>query len=159
MVTQSMKIVLGVLTVICLVACDGLSNPSATEGTIASTSPTPTLFIPSPVPIELMPTENVVATLLKLSGNGPDTSPPFTLATNTILRVKWQQFSTGKFTLSVVNLDPNQETIYREVIFESIVGPSSGFGIFEFVAGEYQVSIGEADGSWEVWVEQVELDR
>jgi hypothetical protein len=124
---------------------------SATE--TPTITPTPAA---TPMPINVLPNGNETGEILKISGNGPDTSHTFVLDAETLVRVKWEQHSTGGFELFILNLDPNQaDTQYGKVLFEMVLGPSSGFTDFSFIAGKYQVDIEQSDGPWEVWITSV----
>ncbi len=136
-----------------LVAC----TTAPVEMPVATGTPT-TIPTPAstPIPIDILPKTNETGEILRITGSGPDSSHTFVLDAETIARVKWEQTSTGDFTLSIRNLDPNQAgTAYARVLFEMISGPSSGFADFSFIAGQYQVDVEKSDGPWEVWIQSV----
>ena len=146
------KLMIVLVLVFLMVSCSG------TGGQILPTA-TPTITLtpaPTPLPISVLPSENETGDILKISGKGPDSSHTFTLDAETIVRVKWEQHSTGKFKLYVLNLDPAQSgTPSGKVLFEMVLGPSSGFADFSFIAGKYQVDVDQSDGPWEIWLSRV----
>jgi hypothetical protein len=118
-----------------------------------TTNPTPAS---TPIPIDVLPDKNETGEILRISGIGPDSSQTFLLDVETIVRVKWEQSSTGNFKLFIISLDPAQaETPYGRVLFEMTTGPSSGFADFSFIAGEYQIDIEKSDGPWEIWITRI----
>jgi hypothetical protein len=98
-----------------------------------------------------MPASGQVTTL---SGNAPATGVPFTITANSMLRVNWQQASTGDFVMAVTNTDPSQVgTPNGRVVFEDITGPSAMFSDYDFIPGKYQIVVESADGPWKVWIQ------
>ena len=86
----------------------------------------------------------------------PASSDTFTIPEKGLYRVNWQQASTGKFLLAVVNTNAAQlGTPNGRVIFESVTGPSAFLSDYVFAAGDYNVTVEQADGPWSVWVEYV----
>ena len=147
-IKQMLVVALSFLLVSCM---------SSAGGILATKTPT-TIPTPAdtPIPINDLPNGNQTGEILKISGNGPDSSNTFTLDTETMAMVKWEQHSTGEFKLYILNLDPAQSgTPYGKVLFEMVLGPSSGFSDFSFAAGKYQVDVDQSDGPWEIWITSV----
>jgi hypothetical protein len=150
-----MKTKLAIAMVLLLAACSIPTTPAVTPpvavGTVAVLPPTATL-----PPLDLTPSTPAGNEIASLSGNSPVTGKPFTITANSILRVNWQQASTGDFVLAIINTDPSQAgTDNGRVVFESITGPSAMFSDYEFIPGNYQIAVESADGPWKVWVETV----
>jgi hypothetical protein len=149
-----MKTTIALVVVFLLAACSSPTTPSATpdlQATAKAALPTPTL-----PPLILVPVVPATSELVSVSGSGPGSSDPFTIADKSIVRVNWQQASTGKFVLKIVNNDPAQAgTPYGDVTFEVATGPSARASDYEFIAGQYTAKVVSADGPWKVWVEYV----
>ena len=144
-----------ILVVLLLAACSGSKAPVATPTVPAVTATVlpPTATLP---PMNLTPATPAGNEIASLSGNAPATGKPFTVTTNSTLRVNWQQASTGDFVLAITNTDPSQMgTADGRVVFESITGPSAMFSDYEFIPGSYQIVVESADGPWKVWVNYV----
>jgi hypothetical protein len=108
--------------------------------------------------LDLKPGDEVVEEVLRISGNGPFTSAPFKLEGKRYLRINWQQYSNGKFSLYIINLDPSMKnTQYGEVNFDLWPGPDAGSSDYEFIAGTYVISIKDSQGSWEVWLQTLKV--
>ena len=124
------------------VSCALLAACSSSKAT-----PTPVSPPPTPAPGEW----------LRVSGKGPLVSEPFELTVETTLRVHWDQSSTGKFLLSIVNLNPDlEDTPYGRVVYDYAIGASFGSADYDYIPGSYVVKIESADGPWQVWIEIVE---
>ena len=107
-----------------------------------------------------MPNAEVDVEVLRISGNGPFTSAPFKLEGQRYIRVNWQQYSNGKFSLYIVNLDPSMKnTQYGEVNFDLWPGPDAGSSDYEFIAGTYVISIKDSQGAWEVWLQTLKVGQ
>jgi hypothetical protein len=150
-----MKTKLAIVMVLLLAACSSLTaplaTPTATVGTVVVLPPKATL-----PPLDLTPSTPAANEIASLSGSAPATGKPFTITANSLLRVNWQQASTGDFVLAVTNTDPSQAgTANGRVMFESITGPSAMFSDYEFIPGQYQIAVESADGPWKVWVEYI----
>jgi len=162
MLMRLLKMPLILTLAIFLAACAGeATEPIATATMVATVPPSP-VSLPTLVstPFSLPPGATIAGELLRLSGNAPFTSTPFRLESKTFLRVYWRQASQGKFQLSIVNLDQSQMgTPYGKVTFESTAGPSSFWGDYEFIAGDYVVSVENADGPWEIWIQVINLNK
>jgi hypothetical protein len=152
------------LIIALLVACAGkTTSPVILPGegeTPVPSGPTTTPIYTLPASITLvpklilMPNAVVESEVLRISGNGPSTSAPFKLEGQRYLRVNWQQYSNGKFSLYIVNLDPSMKnTQYAEVNFDLWPGPDAGSSDYEFIAGTYVISIRDSQGAWEVWLQ------
>ncbi|MBL7163072.1 MAG: hypothetical protein ISS57_10730 [Anaerolineales bacterium] len=111
---------------------------------------------PSPETIDYStPRATVIATdeLFRTSGEGSGVAEKtFIINETTRIRVNWDQSSEDLFVLVIFRED--SESINR-VTFEYIVGPSSGYGDFDFEPGEYVLEIEEGDGPWDVWLQEV----
>lgn len=105
-----MKIKIAFVVVLILAAC---SNPAGSSGTpnLPVGTPTITPTLPS---INLVPPTPATSELMSISGTGPNTSEPFAITEKSMVRVNWQQSSTGKFVLAVVNTDPAQAGTHTE---------------------------------------------
>ena len=91
--------------------------------------------------------------LFRTSGEGPGiANETFTLTETTRIRVNWDQFSEDLFVLVIFREDSDSQ---NRVTFEYFVGPSSGYGDFDFEPGEYVIEIEEGDGPWEVWLQEI----
>jgi len=149
-----MKTKIALAVVFLLVACSSPITPSETpdlQATAKAALPTPTL-----PPLNLVPVTPATSELISVSGSGPGSSDSFSIKDKSIVRVNWQQASTGKFVLKIVNNDPAQAgTPYGDVTFEVVTGPSGGVSDYEFIAGQYTAKVVSADGPWKVWVEYV----
>ena len=112
----------------------------------------PTSVIRTPKPTVILPDE-----LFRISGEGAGIAEEtFTLTEETPIRVSWDQSSEGKFVLVLFNLDPEMEgTQYGRVTFEYFVGPSSGYGDYILIPGEYGFEVEQGDGPWEVWIQEI----
>jgi hypothetical protein len=146
----AMKIKIAFVVVLILAACSNLAGSSGTpnlpEGTPAITPTLPSL--------DLVPLTPATSELMSISGSGPGSSGPFAITGKSMVRVNWQQSSTGKFVLAVINTDPAQAgTPYGRIIFESVTGPSAMVSDYELIAGQYTIAIEMADGPWKVWVQ------
>lgn len=163
------KSLLVILLVLGLGACSNSSAPAVSTSTPVTVIPTvlltPTRIVPPTatitptfVSLSLLPTRMVGGEILRTSGSGPKTNIPLTLKVDTVLRINWQQSSKGRFVLTVNNLDTSKiNTPYGKVTFADIVGPSSGSGDYPFIAGSYVVSVEQADGPWQVWIQVLSL--
>jgi hypothetical protein len=149
-----MKTKIILVFVVLLAACSGPATVS--EVPAASDSPSsfgPTATLPA---LEMVPVVPAAGEILSLSQTGPGSSDPFTLNEKTMVRVNWEQASSGDFLLAIVNEDPAQAgTPYGRVVFESTTGPSAMLSEYEFIAGQYRVVVEKADGPWKVWLEYV----
>ena len=156
------------LIIALLVACAGkTTSPVILPGegeTPVPSGPTTTPIYTLPASITLvpklilMPNAVVESEVLRISGNGPFTSAPFKLEGQRYLRINWQQYSNGKFSLYVINLDPSMKnTQYGEVNFDLWPGPDAGSSDYEFIAGTYVISIKDSQGSWEVWLQTLKV--
>jgi len=132
-----------IVFVILMVACRA-GSPTDTSA--------PTSAIQTPKPTVILPDE-----LFRISGEGAGmVGETFTLSEESHIRVSWDQSSEGKFVLVLFNLDPEMEgTHYGRVIFEYFIGPSSGYGDYILIPGEYGFEIEEGDGPWEVWIKEI----
>lgn len=132
-----------VATIVLLFACSS-DQPAETSA--------PTSAIRTPKPTVILPDE-----LFRISGEGAGIAEEtFTLTEETRIRVSWDQSSEGKFVLVLFNLDPEMDgTQYGRVTFEYFVGPSSGYGDYILIPGEYGFEIEEGDGPWEVWIQEI----
>jgi len=153
-----------ILIIALLVACGGKAAspvvlPGEGETPVPSgPSATPIYTLPASITLTpkliLMPNAEVDAEVLRISGTGPYTSAPFKLEGQRYIRVNWQQYSNGKFSLYIVNLDPGMKnTQYGEVNFDLWPGPDAGSSDYEFIAGTYVISIKDSQGPWEVWLQ------
>ena len=170
MFTKPIETLLVLLFVVLLGACAGTPPspvilPGAGETPIP-TGPTTTPIYTLPPAITLvpklvlMPNAEVVAEILRISGNGPFTSAPFQLKGQTYLRVNWEQYSNGKFSLYVINLDPSvKNTQYGEVNFDLWPGPDAGSSDYEFIAGNYVISVKDSQGPWEIWLQTLKVGK
>jgi hypothetical protein len=146
-----MKTILVLVAAFLLAACSGLAAPSGTSDLQAAASPTPTL-----PPLVLVPVTPAAEEIASASGEGPGSSDPFTITEKSWVRVNWQQSSTGKFVLKVVNSDPAQAgTAYGEVTFDVTTGPSALALDYEFIPGQYKIEVASADGPWKVWIQYI----
>jgi len=159
-----------ILIIALLVACGGKAAspvvlPGEGETPIPSgPSATPIYTLPASITLTpkliLMPNAEVDAEVLRISGNGPYTSAPFKLEGQRYLRVNWQQYSNGKFSLYIINLDPSMKnTQYGEVNFDLWPGPDAGSSDYEFIAGTYVISIKDSQGPWEVWLQTLTIKQ
>jgi hypothetical protein len=150
-----MKKIIPVVFLLLLTAC---SN-SATAVPATEAGPAPTLPVNADAtlpPLDVMPATPALREILSVSKIGPGSSEPFVLSELSMIRVNWQQSSSGPFELAILNADPTQaDTPYGKVVFESTTGPSARFSDYEFMAGQYTVVVEKADGPWNVWVEYV----
>ena len=164
MFVRTVRSLLVILIIALLVACDvKTASPVVLPGegeTPVPPGPTTTPIYTLPASITLipkliwMPNAVVESEVLRISGNGPYTSAPFKLEGQRYLRVNWEQYSNGKFTLYIVNLDPSMKnTQYGEVNFDLWPGPDAGSSDYEFIAGTYVISIRDSQGAWEVWLQ------
>jgi hypothetical protein len=166
-VTRSLLfIVLIALLVACGKQAGGVVvQPGAGETPVpAGPSATPIYTLPASITLVpklvLMPNAQVEGEVLRISGNGPYTSAPFQLEGQRYLRINWEQYSNGKFTLYIVNLDPSMKfTPYGEVNFDLWPGPDAGSSDYEFIAGKYVISIKDSTGPWEVWLETLTIKQ
>lgn len=144
-----MKTILVLIAAVLLAACS--TSGGSSSGSQAAASPTPTL-----PPFELVPPTPAVEEIVTASGTGPGSSSPFTIEEKSVVRVNWQQSSTGQFVLKVVNDDPAQAgTPYGEVTFAATTGPSAMAMDYEFIPGEYTIEVTSADGPWKVWIQYI----
>jgi len=91
--------------------------------------------------------------IFHVSGQGPGiTKETFSLTERTRVRVNWDQTSQNLFVLVIYRENAADQ---NRVTFEYIVGPSHGYGDFDFEAGEYGVEIEKGDGPWEIWVQEI----
>ena len=149
-----MKTKIALIVVFLLAACSSPTASSATpdlQATAKVALPTPTL-----PPMNLVPVVPATSELANVSGSGIGSSESFMISEKSVVRVNWQQASTGKFVLKIVNNDPAQAgTPYGEVTFDVSTGSSTGSLDYEFIPGQYTIKIEEADGPWKVWIELV----
>ena len=153
-----MKTRLAFIIVLLLAACSSPKTPSANPAAPATNPPAQagTNAKATLPPLDLTPSTPASSDLATFSGSAPATSAPFTVTKNSILRVNWQQASTGDFVLAVINTDPAQKgTANGRVVFESITGPSAMFSDYEFIPGQYTIAVESADGPFKVWVQYV----
>ena len=88
------------------------------------------------------------------------TSAPFKLEGQRSLRVNWQQYSNGKFSLYIVNLDPSMKnTQYGKVNFDLWPGSDASSSDYEFIAGTYVISIKDSQGPWEVCLQALKVGK
>jgi len=170
MSVKPFRSLLVILIIALLVACGGEAAspvvlPGAGETPVPS-GPTTTPIYTLPASITLipklilMPNAVVESEVLRISGSGPYTSAPFKLEGQRFLRINWEQYSNGKFTLYIVNLDPSMKnTQYGEVNFDMWPGPDAGSSDYEFIAGTYVISIKDSQGAWEVWLQTLKVGQ
>lgn len=163
------KTILVIFLVLGLGACSNSPAPAVSTSTPVTIAPTalitPTRIVtptgtitPTFVSLSLLPTTAVQGEILRTSGSGPKTDIPLTLKADTVLRINWQQSSSGHFLLTVTNLDASKiNTPYGKVTFADVVGPSSGSGDYPFITGSYVVSVEQANGPWQVWIQVLSL--
>ena len=95
--------------------------------------------------------------VFRTSGEGAGIAEKtFTLTEKTRILANWDQSSEDLFILKVFQLDSDPELW---VIFEYVIGPSSGSGEFEFAPGEYSINVENGDGPWEVWLQEIILEE
>jgi len=170
MSVKPVRSLLVILIIALLVACGGKAAspvvlpgegetpvPSGSTTTPIYTLPASIALIPKLI---LMPNAIVESEVLRISGNGPYTSAPFKLEGQRFLRINWEQYSNGKFTLYIINLDPSMKnTQYGEVNFDMWPGPDAGSSDYEFIAGTYVISIKDSQGAWEVWLQTLKVGQ
>ena len=95
--------------------------------------------------------------LYRATGEGAGlTEDTFSINEEKRIRVNWEQSSQDQFILVLISMDPEMaETPYHRVTFEYFVGPSSGYGDYDLVPGEYGFEIEKGDGAWEIWVKEI----
>ncbi len=154
-----MKIIISLLVLCGLSACSIFIPSSKGTGTSGGTEPgsaLPSAATATLPPMDLVPEVPAIKGILIVTNTGPASSEAFTIPEEGMYRINWQQASTGKFVLAVINTDPAQAgTPYGNVIFESTTGPSARFSDYAFIAGQYKITVEEADGPWKVWVEYI----
>jgi|GEM_PF-2070174 len=163
MLIKPVRSLLVILVIALIAACGKAASPVVLQGAgetpiPAGPSATPIYTLPASITLVpklmLMPNAEVDSEVLRVSGNGPYTSAPFKLEGQRYLRINWEQYSNGKFTLYIVNLDPGMKnTQYGEVNFDLWPGPDAGSSDYEFIAGTYVITIKDSAGPWEVWLE------
>ena len=141
---------LKIKTLLILFATIVLFNACSSDQPVETSAPTSVIRTPKPTVI--LPDE-----LFRISGEGAGIAEEtFTLTKETPIRVSWDQSSEGKFVLVLFNLDPEMEgTQYGRVTFEYFVGPSSGYGDYILIPGEYGFEVEQGDGLWEVWIQEI----
>lgn len=137
-----------ILTV-CIVLVSGLVACRSNQ--IAATS-TPSSNISSPKSTTISSDE-----LFRAADEGAGvTQGTFSIIEAKRIRVNWEQSSADLFILVLINMDPEMAgTPYHRVTFEYFVGPSSGYGDYALVPGEYGFEIKKGDGPWEIWVQEI----
>lgn len=125
--------------VVLLAACGSGQAVDPSPETIEYSTPRATVIVPDE--------------LFRTSGEGSGIAKKtFTLTETTRVRVNWDQSSENLFVLVIFREDSDN---LNRVTFEYFVGPSSGYGDFDFEPGEYVIEIEEGDGSWEVWLQEI----
>jgi hypothetical protein len=134
---------------IMLASC-GLSSP---------TTPTVTPAISlSGASAQILPTESA-SELIRINGLGaPYTSPPLQFSSDVTLLVHWEQSSVGEFSFVMSSGNGFAETVVSdEILFELVLGPSTGSGEAAFSPGDYVLKVTAADGPWLIWIETIEI--
>ncbi|MBC8509800.1 MAG: hypothetical protein ISR58_05680 [Anaerolineales bacterium] len=91
--------------------------------------------------------------IIHVSGEGKGIAEKiFTLTESKRVRVNWDQSSEDLFILVIFRKNAGEQ---NRVTFEYIVGPSSGYGDFDFEPGEYAIEVEKGDGLWEVWLQEI----
>jgi len=140
---KTANLILFVLINVMLAACTSAQPTETSAPTPAIQTPKPTIILPDEV--------------FRISGEGAGIAEAtFSLSEETRIRVSWNQSSEAKFVLVLFNLDPKMEgTQYDRVTFEYYIGPSSGYGDYILIPGEYGFEIEEGDGPWEIWIQEI----
>ena len=154
-----MKIKL-VLLAVCLLSACNFPTRSPKDNASKAGIATRVVAIPAitatPTSMDLVPVTPASKLIMSETHTGPASSAPFTVSEKGRYRINWQQSSSGKFVLSMINSDPGQlGTAYGRVIFESITGPSARFSDYELIPGQYMAVVEAGDGLWKVWVEYI----
>ena len=98
---------------------------------------------------------DVKSEIVQANGSAP-LDQQFSVENDTDVRIFWTQSTQDNFDLALVNQDPAlANSVEKTTTLESYVGASSGCVDTSLKAGNYQISVIQANGPWKVWVEAI----
>jgi uncharacterized protein YcfL len=160
MTKKSLLLCFILLTLLVLAGCSSTTETPVNTPTALSagteTAVSPQTFEQIDCALATISSVTILGEKLTNSGNAP-AHQNFSVDKDTNYRVYWTQSTKDNFDLSFVNQDPTiKDDVEKTTTLESFVGPSSGCVDAPLSAGNYQLVVENANGPWQVWVEEIE---